>query len=563
MTLSIGGRPLGAGDGPKHLADGAQRDCSVNLLQQLAAVAAGQALHQTTAPRVCSKQLAWLWAVALGSVNAESPAGRYGGSELLGNIRHPMSRDNPSLFEEFTGLTVLKAALLVIPSMVLIVASIWVTVQFLDPLPPRQVMLAAGPLGSELHTAALRYADSVSRKGIKVEVIATQGAADNLDRLVNLEGQPMLGFVMAGMATPEQAQKLVNLSNLAHVPLWCLARLPSGEVMIAGLRGQRLAIGASGSGLNAWLLPLLQVNGITSANTNLLEMTPDESVRALSAGQVDAVFLAEPHGPVLREALSLPGVRLMGFPRAEAYARLFLNIVPLHLPAGTLDLAHDVPKRDLALIGTSIMLSARADVHPTVVDLFVDAARALQSGKDIFARQGEFPNLNVVDSIPVSQQAIVYAREGPTLLRRYLPLWAADALQRMIILAVPLLAVVLPLVRYVPTLFNLLERRHLLLGYAGLRRIDRTARARRPDEPMDDLVNDLRHIEESVAGVRESVFKASELYTFRVHAKLVRDAVLGRVHGPNADQSEAEGVSQKSREVDAANKVQVRPPHRE
>jgi hypothetical protein len=279
--------------------------------------------------------------------------------------------------------------------------------------------------------------------------------------------------------------------------------------------------------LNAWLLPLLRVNDITPENTTLLLLTPQESVRALAEDRADAIFLGEGNrGTQLEEALRLPGARLMSFPRADAYARRFTNIVPLSLPAGTLDLARNVPDRDITLIGTSMMLAARPDVHPTVVDLFVDAARALHSGQGIFEKRAEFPNLVTVDNVPVSSQALLYAKEGPSLLRRYLPLWAADAAQRVIILAVPLLAVALPLVRYLPTLLDLLGRRHLFLGYATLRRIDRTVRARGADEPVDDLLRELDRVDESIAGVKESVFKAGELYTLRVHLRLVREAVV-------------------------------------
>jgi len=435
-------------------------------------------------------------------------------------------RDNPSLFEEFTGLSVLSTFLVAVPALVLIAASIWVASRFLDPMPPRKIVLAAGPEGSALHALGSRYAELVGRQGIRVEVLTTLGAADNLDRLTQPRGQVAIGFILAGMATTEQVQRIVNVSNLTHVPLWCLARVPSGEVTLAALKGKRLAVGARGTGLNAWLLPLLRVNGIAPENTAFLELTPGDSVRALGEGRADAVFLGEGfEDRHLIEALALPGVRIMSFPRAQAYARRFPNIVSLLLPAGTLDFARGIPDRDIALIGTSLMLAARSDVHPTVVDLFVDAARALHSGQGIFDKRGEFPNLSFVDNVPVSSQAQAYAREGPSLLRRYLPLWAGDAVQRLIVLAVPLLAVILPLIRYLPTLLNLLGQRRLLLGYAGLRRIDRRLRARRPEEPVDDLLRDLERIEDSIAGIRESVFKAGKLYTFRGHLRLVREAV--------------------------------------
>lgn len=454
-----------------------------------------------------------------------------------------MSHDNPSLFEEITGLSVLKAVLVAVPALALIAASIWVAVHFLDPMPPRRVVLAAGPEGSALHAFGMRYAELVGSQGIKVEVLATRGAADNLDGLLEPKGQAVLGFVVAGTATPEQAQRIVNLSNLTHVPLWCLARAPSGDVTIAGMKGQRLAVGAPGTGLHAWLLPLLRLNGITPENTRLLELTHDESVRALAAGQVDTIFLAEPHGPLLERALSLPDVRLMNFPRAQAYARLFPNIVPLQLPAGTLDLARNIPERDIALIGTSVMLAARSDVHPTVVDLFVDAARQLHSGQGIFDKRGEFPHLHAVDGVDVSDQALEYVREGPSFLRRYLPLWAADAIQRAIVLAVPLFAVMIPLARFLPAILDVIGRRRMFIGYARLRRVERTMRARHPGAAADDLLRELDRIEESVTGVKESVIKAGELYTFRVHVRVVREAVLARVNGALADLAAARSVT--------------------
>jgi hypothetical protein len=326
------------------------------------------------------------------------------------------------------------------------------------------------------------------------------------------------------------------------VPLWCLARAPSGDVTIAGMKGQRLAVGAPGTGLHAWLLPLLSLNGITPENTRMLDLAPDESVRALAAGQVDAIFLGEPQGPLLEQALSLPDVRLMSFPRAQAYARRFPNIVPLQLPAGTLDLARNIPERDLALIGTSVMLAARSDVHPTVVDLFVDAARQLHSGQGIFAKRGEFPHLHAVDAIAVSEQALEYVRQGPSLLRRYLPLWAADAIQRAIVLAVPLFAIVLPLARFLPAILDLIGRRRMFIGYARLRRVERTMRARHRGAAADDLLRELDRIEHSVTGVKESVIKAGELYTFRVHVRVVREAVLACVNGALADRAAARSV---------------------
>ncbi|MGE5161731.1 MAG: TAXI family TRAP transporter solute-binding subunit [Betaproteobacteria bacterium] len=433
-------------------------------------------------------------------------------------------------FDEYAGMSLGRALLIALPVLALVVGSIWLAVQFLEPLPPRKIVLATGPEGSALHALGTRYAEILGPQGIAVEVRTTGGAGDNVDRLGERAQGIDAAFIVAGSATADEAAGLVNVSNLFHVALWCVSRDPAPEITLAGLKGRRIAIGAPGSGLHRSLSPLLQLNGITRDSSQLLALTPDESVRALAAGEADMIFLGEgAQGAHLAEALAVPGARLVSFPRAGAYARRFDHIAQLHLPAGTLDFARGVPDRDLSLIGTTLMIAARSDVHPTVVDLLVDAARQLHSSQGLFEKRGEFPNLHAVDDIPVSEQALLYAREGPSLLRRYLPLWAADALQRAIIIAVPLVAVIVPLVRYLPVLLEVFSRRQFYRWYAGLRRIERRLRARAPGEPVDDLLRELDRIEESIAGVNQSVIKAGELYTLRVHLRVVRESVLERV----------------------------------
>jgi ABC-type amino acid transport substrate-binding protein len=455
----------------------------------------------------------------------------------------PNGGDRRVDFEEITGLTIGRALLAAVPVLALIAGSFWLAAQFLHPLPPRRIVLATGPEDSALHALGARYAERIAAHGIAVDVRSTGGAADNAALLADRSEQVDAAFLVAGAASPEQAAGLVNVSNLFHVPLLCLSRETSGEITLAGLKGKRVAIGPPGSGLNGLLRPLLAANGVTAGNTTLVEAPPHAAVEALATGEVDAIFLGEGvDSPDLAKALGLPGVGLMGFPRAEAYERRFAHIVRLHLPPGTLDLARGIPDRNLALVGTTVMIAARDDVHPTVVDLLVDVARQLHSGQSVFEKRGEFPNLHDVDDVPVSSQAVQYAREGPSFLRRYLPLWAADALQRTIVLAVPLLAVLIPLVRFLPVVLDLIGRRRMFAGYARLRRVERALRARSPGAASDDLLRDLDRIEESVTGVKESVIKAGELYTFRVHVRVVREAVLARVHGALSDRPAARPV---------------------
>jgi hypothetical protein len=198
------------------------------------------------------------------------------------------------------------------------------------------------------------------------------------------------------------------------------------------------------------------------------------------------------------------------------------------LPAGTLDLVANIPDHDVTLIGTTAMVAGREDLHPTVIDLIVDAAREIHGGQGYFEKRGEFPNTIQVDDVPVSQQAVLYARSGPSFLRRYLPLWLADFIQRIVTLGIPVAVVVFPLVKWLPAVSAGISRRHYYRWYAELRLVERRMAAHESPPPFAELLRDLDRIEDEVARFRGSILQASDLYDLREHVRVVRDAVLAR-----------------------------------
>lgn len=449
-------------------------------------------------------------------------------------------QERSSRFEEFTGLRWRGLLLIAVPSLALVVGSFWLAAQFIQPLPPRRIVLAAGPEGSALYALGQRYRAILAKSGIALEVRATRGAGENVGLLAGGAPSVDAAFLVAGTVPQIEAARIENISNLSYAPLWGLMRGSSKVDSVAELRGKRIAVGAPGSGIEAALAPLLAATGITPDNTTLLRLPADDSLRALAKGEVDVVF----HGEGLRdkefqEVLRLPDIRLIDFPRADAYTRRFAYLVRLDLPEGTLDLARNIPGRDLRLIGSTLMIAARADLHPTVVELLVDAARESSGVGGVFEKRGEFPNMTPVDDVPVSAHAVRYARDGPSLLRRYLPLWLAGLLQRAFTLAIPLIAVVLPLMRFLPAVIRIVNRRSIFRGYADLRHVEHGLQARAPAAPVDDLLEELDRIEAMVVGARKSVLRASELYTLRVHLRLVREAVLARARTAKAPQRAA------------------------
>jgi TRAP transporter TAXI family solute receptor len=402
------------------------------------------------------------------------------------------------------------------------------SVHFLEPAPPRHVVLASGAEFGMYHRHAARYKDILARDGVTIEERLTSGAGENLELLRDPNAHVDVAFTQGGIATPADDERIMMLATLYYEPLWVFHRAKSGLPQINDLAGERIAVGTAGSGTHAFVTAVLEANGITNTNARLVTIGGDEALAALRADQLDgALFVGGAGTPLIQEALREPAIALMSFERAEAYARRFPYVTRLTLPAGTIDLARNIPDHDISMIGTKAMLVARADLHPALINLLLDAAREIHGGQGYFEAAGEFPGTTQVD-LPVSIDADRHRRFGPSLLHRYLPFWVATVVERTIILVVPLLVVLIPLVNYLPQFLRWRVRSRIYRWYGELALLERDIRTRSGTPPIDQWRRDLDRIEQAAAQIRAPASYGSEAYTLREHIGIVRRAVEAR-----------------------------------
>jgi TRAP-type uncharacterized transport system substrate-binding protein len=65
------------------------------------------------------------------------------------------------------------------------VVLLWVLFAALRPFPGRDVSIATGPAGSAYEQVAERYREILARDGVRLHLVPTNGAVDNLERLRN------------------------------------------------------------------------------------------------------------------------------------------------------------------------------------------------------------------------------------------------------------------------------------------------------------------------------------------------------------------------------------------
>ena len=411
---------------------------------------------------------------------------------------------------------------------VLVAGCLWVSFRFLEPIPPRKIVLASGPASSLYHLHAQSYKEALAREGVTLEERMTDGAGDNLRLLLDRNSGVDVGFVEGGVARFPEANSVVMVASLYYEPLWIFVRRGEPIDALAQLAGKRIGMDAPGSGTHAMALPLLAASNVTPANSSMLQMPPEQAIGALKIGYLDAMLIVGGvRTPAILTALKDPALGVVSLAQANAYPPRYPYLTQRTLPAGAIEFVPLVPARDVALVSTEAMLAARDDLHPAIVTLLLEITRDLHDDQGYFEGPNEFPNVEQVD-LRVSPDAIRHKRYGPSLLSRHLPFWAAALLERFVILVVPLLVVMVPVIRFLPQVMSWRVRSRIYRWYGELTLLERDVRSREGELPIERWLADLDRIQRSAERVTTPASFASEAYTLREHIDLVRRAVLAK-----------------------------------
>ena len=409
-------------------------------------------------------------------------------------------------------------------AIVLLALAYW----WLDPMPPRQITLATGPAQSAYDEFGKRYAKELAKHGIKVQLLPSQGSAENL--LLLQQGRADIGFVQGGSnETPTDATgELEAMGSLFVEPVWLFYRHDSARKLrpdaklsaLSELKGLRVNVGTDGSGVPSLMDKLFEANRIDKSRMVLSKLEPTSAVVAFLNGELDAlVFASAPESLMVQMLLQTPGIQLMDFTQSEAYSRRFTFLTPVTLPRGVVDLANDIPPQNVRLIASTTTLLARQEVHPALMQLFSQAALKLHGTPGWFNRAHEFPRLGNME-YPLSQEAERTLRNGVPLLQRYLPYMLATLVERMWLALGIIIAILLPLRRVVPPVYQFRIRSRVFRWYRQLREIEDRILAN--DGSPGELREAINQLEARVGKINVPLSYADQLYALRNNIELVR-----------------------------------------
>lgn len=414
------------------------------------------------------------------------------------------------------------------PFLVLGLAALVVTYfLFVEPPPPRHLVIATGQPTGRYHAFAESYRAILAGSGITLEIRETAGSAENARLLLDPASGVSVAFVQGGAVPPEARGHLTALASVYREPLWIFHRGAEPADRLGDLAGKRLSIGPEGSGTRVVVLRLLADNGVTdvaqaAAGAPFLGLPDREAAEALEAGRIDAAFfIVGPGSEQVQRLIRAPGVRLMSLRQHESYVRRYPYLTSVTVSEGLLDLERDIPPAPITLLAPPAALVANERLHPALIPLLLQAATAVHEQGSLLDAPGEFPSARSIE-VPLHPEARRYLKEGPSLLNRFLPFWPASLVDRLKFMILPLATVIFSIFKIAQPLYNWRIRARIYRHYAVLRRAEREL-ARPVDPPRRaEMIAALRRLEDKLASLSVPLGSMEELYQLYLHLELVR-----------------------------------------
>jgi len=387
-------------------------------------------------------------------------------------------------------------------------------------LPPRTIVMATGAKGGANYELGNRYREILGTSGVTVELIQTTGSLQNLELLRDPKSGVSVALIQSGTTSKAQSPGLESLGTVFYEPMWLFYRAGIAANLQA-LAGKRISIGPEGSGARMLALELVKRTRLDGLVKELLAFTPEEAAEKLISGEIDAAFIvAAWQSPAILSLAHAKDIELGSVARADAFTALYPFLNKLVLPAGIFDLLTVRPSADVLLLAPKASLAVRDDLHPALQHLLLRAAVQIHSQPGMFQKAGQFPAAESID-LPLSEEAQRFYKSGRPFLQNHLPFWLATLIERVIVVLIPLAALIYPVFKLMPSVYNWFVQLKIMRLYADMKLVESDGRLRQSD--LGTVKAKLDHIEQRATRLSLPTTYAGTLYSLRSHIDLLRD----------------------------------------
>jgi TRAP-type uncharacterized transport system substrate-binding protein len=419
-------------------------------------------------------------------------------------------------------------------SLLVLFCGLVLLVIFTRPVPPGDVTLAVGQPGSTYELIGERYKEIFAREGVTLKLVNTKGSRESLEEAADGKSPVNAGLLLGGIAHKGEYPELYSLGSVDYLPLWLFYRGPvlKGQDALGYLKGKPIAIGLEGSGTELLLKKMLAMRGIhlREDDANFRRLPHTEAMQQLLDGEIVAMAIVDGFdSPTIQNLLAHPELKIFDFAYAAAYVKRMPYLDTVVIPRGSLNLIKLDPPEDIHMIASTVTLLVEKGMHPAIQQLFLTATNEIGDENNLFFGKGDTFPAYIDRSIPLSPIAKRYYDKGEPWLAGLMPFWIVSYVDRMWLLALGVLAVVLPFFRLVPN-YRLFRSRMLISdAYDEIKVVEQRMYEAKHVSELRYLQERLDQLEAEIGDFWISSDETNRFFTMKSALELVRREIVIRI----------------------------------
>lgn len=310
--------------------------------------------------------------------------------------------------------------------------------------PPNPIIIESGPVGGSFHRNALLYAAQLKDWGFDVEIKPNQATLEAVEHVNNKED------VHADIAFTAQSVDIGTYPNVRSLgvieiqPLFTFIRKESLDKINspADLKGRKIVLPPKRSVTAATAHSVLKLYGVTEDNTTFTYIPLEEAVKELKEGKHDAgMLMLTVDNKILSQVEDHSDLALLPYVAASAIAGRTPGLSKIEVPIGTFDIQNTRPSQPIPLVGSTVNVIVKKDLHPAVVYALLEIMNDVHRDSNLLAPPEGFPSL-ANTAIPVHPLATQYSKNGIPWIYLNLPATLAKAIDRYLLIVLAFLFLV-------------------------------------------------------------------------------------------------------------------------
>lgn len=348
-------------------------------------------------------------------------------------------------------LGALKELFLENKSLVILILTLFLgSLYFVDPFPERSIQMAITGRDSGYAIIAANQERFLAANSISLKVETTKNSAESAKLLVTPNSGVSAALIQGGVLGTDVDNQILSLGSVAFEPVWIFYRknLENRIDRFKDFANLQVGVGPNNSGTKAIAKKLFELNGVDiDRSSNFHSDSYENNLREFLDGKLDALINVNPEiDPIVNRLLHEPNAGIYELKHAAAYDKYLPFVKVVTLPAASVDIAKQIPPKDIAMLATTTNLVVNKDMHPSLqIMLLIAAKDAQRVAQSLFLSNEEKFPAYLDPSIPISSAASQFYDYGVPQTMRYLPFWLAGFIDRTWIYILSLFAILYPL----------------------------------------------------------------------------------------------------------------------